>query len=279
MEVNRVLLNLGYPRRVWPARTLDGYSSKLFVSVGLARLLINGSLYIFELDLDKDVIKPVSNLSKVSNLLNTSGSPLQLDSKTLLVPAWNAGFYSIGTSGVCILKSEDGGISWKVTYNDSKGTYAKHLCSDINDYGRMCIGIGIGGGGKKGIISYTPYGSYLLYSEDYGESWQILYKINYPTAIYDCALIDRIIIFTAREKKSIFISINGGRDFKEYNLGLTARNITYLKDYDLLLISNDDSIFLLRLIDNKVIISKLNLPTKGLLFVIRLGLNRKEVFM
>jgi len=93
-------------------------------------------------------------------------------------------------------------------------------------------------------VSSTPSKSYLLKSADAGETWTKVLDIHCPTAIYDGTVAkQQTILVTAREKKSVFKSMDGGRSWTETNLGRTARNIAYVKELNEFVVTSDGCVF------------------------------------
>jgi len=236
----------------------------IIFTVGTARPFIprhDRRLLLYKLNLYRDGLERVVDLTSIDALVDTSGQPFFKNGLGLFVPAWNSEYYICGRTYFKIFKSEDL-TNFKAVYTDPKGTYGNHFFSDpVGQY--ICIGVGRGWKGSKGIVSYTPSSSYLLCSEDGGEHWYKVYELDYPTAIYDGVVIDDLILFTAREKCAVYVSFNKGKSFCEIQLNSTARNITYHRKRrrEIFIVSSDDS-FYISLDATKF--WKVRLKTKGL---------------
>jgi hypothetical protein len=190
-----------------------------------------------------------------------TGQPFVTREETILVPVWNAGFYTHGKTWFAIYKSEDSGLSWKKVYNNPKGTYAKHFFQ--GPMGNLYIGVGLGGGGTKGKVGFIPEKSYLLESEDMGQTWREILRVDYPTALYSgVALDDQRILVAARDKKSLFLSVNGGKTWKEMRIGNYPRSISYIKELRRIVVTSDSAIFIS---EEAFSWTRLNTPIKGLI--------------
>jgi len=221
------LLNYGKYHRIWPY--VDPKRGELYVSVALVRPY---SKPICKLIVSRDNGESWSEIADFHSLdkrNTTSGQPFVTSQGTILATTWNAGFYTHGEMWFAIYRSKGPETTWEKVYEDSMGTYGKHFFEDSAD-GNLYIGVGVGGGGINGKVSSTPSKSYLLNSTDAGETWTKVLHINFPTAIYDGIAKDQTILVTAREKKSVFKSMNGGRSWTETTLGRTARNIANVKE-------------------------------------------------
>lgn len=185
----------------------------------------------------------IANFHSLDKRNTTSGQPFVTSHGTILVATWNAGFYTHGEMWFAIYRSKSCGTTWEKVYEDPMGTYGKHFFENSAD-GSLYIGVGVGGGGINDKVGSTPSKSYLLKSTDAGETWTQVLDINYPTAIYDGTVAkDQIILVTAREKKSVFKSVNGGSSWTETILGRTARNIAYVKELNEFVVTSDDCVF------------------------------------
>lgn len=233
-------MNYGKYYRIWPKA--DPHQSRLYVSVALARPFARPVCKLFaseDFGLSYRVIADFHSMEKRNT---TTGQPFITNDGVILVPTWSAGFYAYGTTGLAIYRSEDQGMSWTKVYQNSKGTYAKHFFENPWD-GNLYIGIGVGGGGSGGKIEYRPAGSYLLKSTDQGITWEEILKVDYPTALYDGTALKDQILVTARDKRSLYRSANGGYSWNEILVGDTPRNIFYSKNLDKIIVSSNSSIF------------------------------------
>jgi len=236
----RTLLNYGKYHRIWPY--VDTNGEELYVSVALVRPY---SKPICKLLVSRDHGESWSEIADFHSLdrrNTTSGQPFLTSQGTILAPMWNAGFYTHGRMWFAIYRSKGRGTTWEKVYEDPMGTYGKHFFEDSTD-GSLYIGVGVGGGGSNGKVSSTPSKSYLLKSTDAGETWTKVLHINYPTAIYDGTAKDQTILVTAREKKSVFKSMNGGRSWIETTLGRTARNIANVKELNKFVVTSNSRLF------------------------------------
>jgi hypothetical protein len=259
----KIIADFGILRRVWPTAAED----KIFFTVGLARPYLPPNeehLILYEYNLYSNMFTRIIDLTNIDKYVNTSGKPYFERNVGILIPAWNSGFYIYGKTYFKIFHIENL-TDVRTVYVDPSGTYGNHFFA--NDTGNIiCIGVGRGWKGKKGSISYTPLSSYLLISEDYGESWFKIYELRYPTAIYDGVIVDDLILFTARERKSVFVSTNKGKTFYEIPLDSSARNAAYFRigRREFIIISSNNS-FYLSYLDN-IKFEKIKLNTVGLAF-------------
>lgn len=259
----QIIIDFGSLRRVWPTAADD----RVFFTVGSARpyLPLNEQrLILYEYKPYNDTFTRIIDLTNIDKLVNTSGKSFFKRNVGIFIPAWNSEYYIYGKTYFKIFHSENL-TDFRTVYVDLSGTYGNHFFA--NDTGNIiCIGVGRGWKGKKGSISYTPLSSYLLISEDYGESWLKIYELRYPTAIYDGVIVDDLILFTARERKSVFFSTNKGKTFNEIHLDSPARNAAYFRigRKEFITISSNDSFYLSYLDDIKF--EKIKLYTVGLAF-------------
>jgi len=268
----QIIADFGSLRRVWPTAA----EGRVFFTVGSARpyLSLNEQrLILYEYKPYNNTFTRIIDLTNIDKLVNTSGKPFFKRNIGIFIPAWNSGFYIYGKTYFKIFHSENL-TDFRTVYVDPSGTYGNHFFA--NDTGNI-IGIGVGRGwkGKKGSISYTPLSSYLLISEDYGESWLKIYELRYPTAIYDGVIVDDLILFTARERKSVFFSTNKGKTFNEIRLDSPARNAAYFRigRKEFIIISSNDSFYLSHL-DN-IKFKKIKLYTVGLVLRYPIFFQRK----
>ncbi|UCC32936.1 MAG: hypothetical protein JSW53_03840, partial [Candidatus Bathyarchaeota archaeon] len=85
----------------------------------------------------------------------------------------------------------------------------------------------------------------------------------YPTALYSGITFgDGKILATAREKKSVFKSKDGGDSWSEVEIGNIARSISYIEGLDKTILTSDNSIFLSS--DEGTSWTRLNSPILGL---------------
>lgn len=237
----QILLNYGKYYRIWPY--FDINRNKLYVSVGLLRPFVKP---ICKLLLSGDLgqsWEQVADFHSIDKRNTTTGQPFVTKTGTVFVPVWNAGFYTHGKTWLAIYRSEDAGASWKKVYEDSKGTYGKHFFQDAESK-ILFLGVGVGGGGHAGKVTSTPGRSHLLKSLDSGETWNVALQVNYPTALYSgTASENNTIIITAREKKSVFTSVDTGISWTEKSLGNTARSASYFKELGKFVVSSNSSVF------------------------------------
>jgi photosystem II stability/assembly factor-like uncharacterized protein len=239
-ESFQVLLNYGKYYRIWPNANTD--RNELYTSVGLIRTFVKP---LCKLLLSKNygqTWNEIADFHSMDKRNTTTGQPFITQQKVICVPVWSANFYNYGETWFAIYRSEDQGSSWEKVYEDRKGTYGKHFFQDP-DNGYLYIGVGVGGGGYGGKTSCTPAQTYLLKSEDLGKTWKKILKINYPTALYSGVAFDKTVFVTAREKGSIFKSVDGGDTWSEISLGSPLRNLEYVKELQKFIASSDCSIF------------------------------------
>ncbi len=239
-SVLRVLLNYGKPHRIWPYARPK--SHELYVSVALVRPHIKSVCKLLVSRDHGDSWNELGDFYSIDRRNTTSGQPFLTSHGTLLFATWDAGFYTHGKMWLAIYRSNNLGASWEKVYEDPNGSYGKHFFEDTFD-GSLYIGVGVGGGGLGGKVSSTPAGSYLLKSTDGGETWNKVLEINYPTAIYSGTVDKAQTIITAREKKSVFKSLDRGRSWTELTLGNTVRNVSFIKELNQFVVTSNDGIF------------------------------------
>lgn len=234
------LLDYGKYHRIWPY--VDPKRGELYVSVALVRPYSKRICKLLVSQDDGKSWNDIADFHSLDRRNTTSGQPFVTSQGTILATTWSAGFYTHGEMWFAIYGSKDRGTTWEKVYEDPMGTYGKHFFEDSAD-GSLYIGVGVGGGGVNGKVSSKPSKSYLLKSTDAGETWTKVLHINYPTAIYDGTAKDQTILVTAREKKSVFKSMNGGRSWIETALGRTARNISNVKELNKFVVTSNSRLF------------------------------------
>lgn len=254
-----MLLNYGKYYRVWPFA--DVRHNELYVSIALLRPFVKPICKLLQSKDYGESWNEVGDFYSMDKRNTTTGQPFVTRDGTVLIPVWNAGFYTDGTPWLAIYKSDDFGLSWHKVYKDFEGTYGKHFFQSPN--GNLYIGVGFGGGGSKGRVSSTPRKSYLLKSGNMGKTWRKILHVDYPTSLYSgVALNDKTIIVAAREKKSLFLSENGGKTWKEIRLGNTARNISYIEELGKIVVTSNSALF----VSNDALEwTRVSAPIKGLM--------------
>lgn len=254
-----VLLDYGKYYRVWPFA--DVIHNRLYVGVGLSRPFTKP---VCKLHISKDLGKSweeIADFCSMDKRNTTTGQPFVTDEGLIFVPTWNAGFYTCGETWFAMYRSEDQGLSWEKVYEDEKGTYGNHFFQNSID-SSLYIGVGVEGGGDTHRIRYTPAKSYLLKSGDGGKTWNKVLLVDYPTALYSGAAVnEKTVLVAAREKKSVFRSMNGGNSWSEISIGKAARNVSFIEEWGKLVLTSDDSIFLS---ENGTIWNRVSSPVKGL---------------
>jgi len=96
-----------------------------------------------------------------------------------------------------------------------------------------------------------------------GQTWKEILRLDYPTALYSgVALDNKTVLVAAREKKSLFLSVNGGKTWKELRMGNSMRNVAYIKELHKIIVTSNSALF----ISNDAISwTRLNAPIKGLI--------------
>lgn len=256
---SRILLNYGKYYRVWPFA--DVRDKKLYVSIANVRPSAKPMCNLLRSKDYGELWSEVADFHSMNKLNTTTGQPFVTREGSIFVPAWNAGFYTDGVTWFAIYKSEDAGMSWTKVYEDLKGTYGKHFFQSPD--GNLYIGVGQGGGGSRGKVSFRPQRSYLLLSQDMGENWETILKVNYPTALYSgVALDDEKVLVAAREKKSVFFSINGGETWIETRVGNITRSVSYIEELHNIVVTSNSALFIS---DDGFSWTQLNSPIKGLM--------------
>jgi len=235
-----VLLDYGKYCRIWPY--INKRTNELYVSVGLARSFKEPLCKLLLSRNYGESWDQIADFQSMDKRNTTTGQPFITIEGVILLPVWNAGFYTHGTTWFAIYRSDDNGSSWKKVYEDMKGTYANHFFQDASD-GSIYIGVGVGGGGAKDKVRYAPTKSYLLKSADFGVTWQKVLEVDYPTALYGGTAFNGTILATAREKKAVFRSVDGGNSWFEIYMGNIARSATYIEELEKTVVSSNSSIF------------------------------------
>jgi len=255
----RTLLNYGKYCRIWPYVDVD--RKVLYVSVGLARPFRKPLCILL---MSKDYGRSwdeIADFYSVDKRNTTTGQPFVTDEGVILVPVWNAGFYTHGETWFAIYRSEDRGLSWKKVYEDPQGTYGNHFFQNSVN-GSIFIGVGVAGGGSKGKVRYAPLKSYLLGSTDLGDTWGKVLEVDYPTALYSgTTLDDQTVLVAAREKRTVFRSSNGGDSWSEIPMGNKARSVSYIKKLGKAVLTSNGCIFIS---DDGLKWVRLNSPIKEL---------------
>lgn len=184
----------------------------------------------------------IADFYSVDKRNTTTGQPFVTYDGSILVPAWSAGFYTHGNTWIAIYKGEEHGKSWKKVYEDTRGTYGKHFFQGSAD-GTLYLGVGVEGGGSNGRISSAPAKSYLLKSIDAGKTWTKVLKVDHPTSLYSGVALDNTILVAARERKSVFRSVNSGDSWTEIYVGKSTRNVSYIKELRKFVTTSDSCIF------------------------------------
>lgn len=254
-----MLLNFGKYYRVWPFADVE--HNKLYVSIALFRPYVKPLCKLLESKDFGESWNEVANFYFMDRRNTTTGQPFVTRDGIIFVPIWSVGFYTHGTPGFAIYKSNDSDLSWYKIYEDSEGTYGKHFFQSPDGY--LYIGVGLGGGGSNGRVSSTPGRSYLLRSGDMGKTWGKILKVDYPTALYSGVVLnDKTILVTAREKRSLFLSENGGKTWKEVPVGNTARSISYIEELRKIVVTSNSALFIS---GNVVNWTQLRTPINGLM--------------
>lgn len=265
----QTILNYGEHHRIWPYFDVD--TNRLYVSVALSRPFAEQLCKLFVSKDYGESWSEIADFYSMDKRNTTTGQPFVTKSGVIFVPIWNAGFYTYGETWLSIYKSEDNGISWEKVYEDPRGTYGKHFFENSTD-GSVYLGAGVGGGGSQGKVSYTPAKAYILKSPNMGKTWKKILKVDYPTALYSgIALDEKTILVTAREKRTVFYSANGGISWIETYMGNTVRNISYFKEFGKFVITSNSAIYVS---SDGIAWTRLNAPIK--LLVLRYPTLRKE---
>jgi hypothetical protein len=255
-----IVSGFGNLRRVWPTTTKDCIT----FTVGVARPFIPSyerRLLIYQFNHYRNKLKLLADFHVDTFHVDTSGQPYFSNKTGLFIPAWNSDYYVYGRTYFKIFRSQDFS-EFQEIYVDPAGTYGNHFFSDESG-NQIYIGVGRGWKGTRGTISYTPLNSYLLGSEDGGEHWSKIYELKYPTAIYDGVKVDDLIIFSARERNSIFVSFDNGKNFKEISFDSPTRNVIYYRKgrREFFIVSSNDSFYLST---DAVKFTTIKVGTKGL---------------
>jgi len=253
-----MLLNYGKYYRVWPFAHVE--HNRLYASIALFRPYVKPLCRLFQSNDYGGSWNEIADFYSMDRRNTTTGQPFVTRDGIVLIPVWSVGFYTHGTLWFAIYRSSDSGLSWQKTYEDSEGTYGKHFFQSSD--GNLYIGVGLGGGGSEGRVSPTPGRSYLLRSEDMGKTWRRILKVDYPTALYSGAVLnDKTVLVAAREKKSLFLSENGGETWKEVLMGNTTRSVSYIEELHKTVVTSNSALFFS---EDSLNWTQLRVPIKGL---------------
>lgn len=256
----RILLNFGKYHRIWPFA--DVRNSTLYVSVALVRPFVKPICKLLQSKDEGETWTELVDFQSMEKRNSTTGQPFVTKEGTILVPVWNVGFYTDGITWLAIYQSDDKGTSWEKAYEDADGTYGKHFFQSPN--GNLYLGVGVGGGGSRGRVSYRPGKAYLLQSEDSGKNWKKVLEVDFPTALYSGVAFDtgKKVVVSAREKKSLFYSLNECKSWAEMPINNIARCISFIEELGKIVVSSDSSLFIL---DDTLCLRRLNIPIKGMM--------------
>ena len=233
----KTIWQLGEPWRIWPFATAD----KVLVSVATGRPNNVKKCNLF-LSSDGVEFKQIADFVKENSRASTTGQPFINSGGTMLVPVWDVDYYDMGATYAAIYRSDDNGKTWTKVFEDPEGTYANHFF-ESPDGEHLFIGIGRHGGGKNGVVGFSPASGYLLYSNDDGRSWSTFFEFKKRSALYQGIVLDNdSIAVTTREQKSLIRASLSSRKWHEEPLGHSTRCITYIEELRRFVISTDSAI-------------------------------------
>jgi photosystem II stability/assembly factor-like uncharacterized protein len=158
----------------------------------------------------------------------------------MLLGVWDARYYEFGTCGLAIYRTQDDGATWQQVFFDGEMTYGKHFFSGTNQ-DELYLCAGAGGGGAGGAVAFTPDEGVVLKSTDSGRTWHRCLAAESPTSVYDGIAWRGSVLVTARERCSVFRSIDDGVSWQERSLSLPARTIGAVGDR--LIVTSDSAVF------------------------------------
>lgn len=233
-----IVWNFGRPWRVWPFS--DGKRLLVTLATGRPGGPKRCEVYCSQNGVTWDLKR---QFFPKNPRATSTGQPFITSSGVFLVPVWDVEYYSEGKNYFGIYRSDDGGESWELVFEDPNGTYANHFF-ESPDGSCLYIGVGSGGGGKEGDISFRPGGSYLLQSSDEGRTWSKCLIYDKPCSLYQGVATNAGEVFlTTREQKVLLRGFPGLSDFQEIHIGNYTRCISYIKDLNKYVISSNSSIF------------------------------------
>ena len=236
-EEMTTIWKLGKPWRVWPFAGSD----QLLVSVATGRPRGSKKCTLFS-STDGLEFRQIADFGECDPKASTTGQPFINSRGTIFVPVWDVDYYHVGATYTAIHRSDDNGETWTKVYEDSVGTYANHFF-ESPDRKHLFIGIGRRGGGKDGVIKFSPASGYLLHSNDDGRSWSTFLEFEKPSALYQgMVLEDDSIVVTTREQKSLIRASLYSQTWREEPLNHTSRCITYVPEMKKFVISSDSAI-------------------------------------
>ena len=234
----KVLWRLGMPWRIWPFAA----GNRLLVSVATGRPGGPKGNVLFA-SADGVKFAPIVDLMGCDPRATTTGQPFLTSRGTILVPAWDVDFYDKGATYCSIFRSGDGGSTWDKVFEDEDGTYANHFFESA-DGKHLFIGVGRGGGGRDGVIRFTPASSYLLKSKDDGRSWFTVLEYDKPSSLYQgVALTDDLVYVTTREQRSLVRLAMPSGAWREESFRTMTRCVEYVPELQRFVISGDGCIY------------------------------------
>ena len=232
----RIVCDVGPGHRVWPFAASDG---EVLATVSTTRTAYRPSCVLLRSSDRGETWTQLYDFAERNGTF-TTGQPFSASDGSLLVGIWNAEYYEFGNAGLRIYRSVDRGATWEVVFEDVDMTYGKHFFEGTRE-GEFYLCAGIGGGGKDGRLGFTPNAGVLLKSSDHGASWARCLTVQSATSVYDGLISSGIVIVTARERRSVFRSLDGGTTWEEVRLSGPARSIARVGQR--VMVSSDSALF------------------------------------
>ncbi len=233
----KLMLNYGPFHRIWPSVDPQG---NLYVSVSALRSFIKPICKLFKSEDFGNSWIELADFYSMDPRNTTTGQVFISQEGIVLVPVWDSNFYQFGKTWLAIYRSKDEGVSFEKVYSNPTATYGKHFFQN-NFKNEIYLCAGSGGGGTGGSVRYVPANGLLLKSQDFGNSWEVAFKVEKPTALYDGVAFANIILISAREAKSVFRSDDKGETWSEKRFDAAARNIKKIDKK--ILVTSDSAVF------------------------------------
>jgi len=254
--------------RVWPMRTQGGRAFAGF-TVGKARPWAEGKAGLYELSNEGREYALLADLNTLSaEGLDTTGQPL-LYEEEIFVPMWSTKFYTDGFLGLAIVSCNVADPKPEIRYSNHMYTYASHFFRNTSRPDELFLGVGKGGGGRRGKIRVVPDSGVLLKSSDRGKTWRSVFTSEEASAIYDGIAMNDMVIITSRDSGEIHVlkeEPSGTYSIrKTYLLASPARNISLLtwKNSSTIVVSSDNGFYAARFDGESLEIKRISMPIRG----------------
>lgn len=255
--------------RVWPVSKGRSTLSFAGFSVGRARPWAEGKAALYELSNEGREHALLADLNALSaEGLDTTGQPLLYDEE-IFVPMWSSKFYTDGFMGLAIVSCNVADPKPEIRYSNHAYTYASHFFRNTSRPDELFLGVGKGGGGRRGKIRVVPDSGVLLKSSDRGKTWSPVFISDEASAIYDGVATNDVVIITSRDLGAILVlKEEPARTYslgKTYFLGSSARNMALLtwNNSSTVIVSSDDGFYAGKLDGESLAFNRIRMPITG----------------